>query len=142
MPGVINHFSVVFTSDRSRPAVFQGSAESVYDWLAERYADNGTLEIYNEVEGKYYSRSEFVEKYGPEEDVVNHPSHYTQYEGLEIIDLCEQMPFNRGNVVKYVARAGFKDPATEIQDLEKAKFYIEREINRIKARKAKEGEDQ
>lgn len=68
------------------------------------------------------------------ENQVNHPSHYTQYDGLEIIDLTEQMNFNRGNVVKYVARAGFKSAATEIQDLEKARFYIDREIRRVRNR--------
>lgn len=61
-------------------------------------------------------------------DVVNHPSHYTKYKGLEIIDLTRQMDFNLGNAVKYIARAGLKDPSTEIQDLEKAIWYVEDEI--------------
>lgn len=67
------------------------------------------------------------------DDQVNHPSHYTQYRGLEIIDLVEQMNYNRGNAVKYIARAGFKNPDTEVQDLEKAMWYIRREIRRITA---------
>lgn len=64
-------------------------------------------------------------------DEVNHPSHYTQYKGLEVIDLTEQMVFNRGNAVKYIARAGFKNPETEIQDLQKAIWYLQREISRL-----------
>lgn len=76
-----------------------------------------------------------------EPDLVNHPPHYTAYSGLEIIDLTEQMNFNRGNAVKYIARAGFKgDDATEIQDLEKAQWYISREINRIKQTKEPDNE--
>lgn len=72
----------------------------------------------------------------PESDPVNHPHHYAKaYKGLEIIDLTEQMNFNRGNAVKYVARAGIKDPETEIQDLEKARWYISREIERINKEK-------
>ena len=63
-------------------------------------------------------------------DVVNHPSHYTQYLGLEVIDLTEQMNFNKGNAVKYIARSGFK--SNEIEDLEKAAWYIAREISRVK----------
>ena len=63
-------------------------------------------------------------------DVVNHPSHYTQYLGLEVIDLTEQMNFNKGNAVKYIARSGFK--SDEIEDLEKAAWYIAREISRVK----------
>ena len=64
-------------------------------------------------------------------DPVNHPSHYTAYKGLEVIDLTEQMNFNRGNAVKYICRAGLKDPSTEIQDLEKAVWYLNRELARI-----------
>lgn len=65
------------------------------------------------------------------EDVVNHPSHYTAYRGIEVIDLTEQMNFNRGNAVKYIARAGLKDPAREVEDLQKARWYLDREIARI-----------
>ena len=63
-------------------------------------------------------------------DPVNHPSHYNQYLGLEVIDLTEQMNFNKGNAVKYIARSGFK--SNEIEDLEKAAWYIAREISRVK----------
>jgi uncharacterized protein DUF3310 len=73
------------------------------------------------------------------EDVVNHPSHYTQYHGFEVIDVCEQLRapdesgnFNRGNAFKYLARAGWKNPDKHVEDLEKAEFYIRREIERIK----------
>lgn len=65
-------------------------------------------------------------------DPVNHPSHYTAYKGVEVIDLTEQMNFNRGNAVKYICRAGLKNPEDEVQDLEKARWYIDREIERIK----------
>jgi len=65
------------------------------------------------------------------EEAVNHPPHYNQYKGLEIIDLVEQMNFNRGNAVKYIARAGFKDQSTEIEDLKKAAWYLNREIERL-----------
>jgi Protein of unknwon function (DUF3310) len=64
-------------------------------------------------------------------DPVNSPSHYTAYP-VEVIELTEWMNFNRGNCIKYVARAGLKDPATEIQDLEKARWYVDREIARLK----------
>jgi hypothetical protein len=64
-------------------------------------------------------------------DAVTHPAHYTSYKNLEVIDLTEQLNFCRGNAVKYIARAGLKDPAKEIEDLEKAVWYIQREIQRI-----------
>lgn len=66
-------------------------------------------------------------------DQVNHPPHYTAYNGVEVIELTEQMNFNRGNAVKYIARAGLKSKDTEIQDLEKARWYIDRELNRLKS---------
>jgi hypothetical protein len=65
-------------------------------------------------------------------DPVNHPSHYTQYLGVEVIDLTEQMNFNKGNAVKYITRSGFKFKSNEIEDLEKAAWYIAREISRVK----------
>jgi len=65
-------------------------------------------------------------------DNVNHPAHYTAYQGVEVIDLTEQMNFNRGNAVKYIARAGLKDKSKEIEDLQKAAWYLDREIERLK----------
>lgn len=67
---------------------------------------------------------------------VNHPSHYNMGR-IEVIDAIEAWGFgegfNRGNAIKYIARAGRKDPSKEIEDLEKAKFYIDAEINRLKS---------
>ena len=68
-------------------------------------------------------------------DEVNHPAHYTAYEGFEVIQLTEQMNFNRGNAVKYIARAGLKSYDTEILDLKKALWYIQREINRLETKR-------
>lgn len=65
------------------------------------------------------------------DDPVNHPAHYKAYSGFEVIDLTEQMNFNRGNAVKYIARAGLKSKETEVQDLQKAAWYIKREIERL-----------
>ena len=68
-------------------------------------------------------------------DPVNHPSHYTQGK-IECIDFItdKKLNFCRGNAVKYIVRAGLKDPAKEIEDLEKAVFYINREIHDLKER--------
>jgi len=67
-----------------------------------------------------------------DDDPVNHPSHYTAYPGVEVIQLTRHMSFNRGNAVKYTARAGLKDKNTEIQDLEKAVWYLQDEIKLLK----------
>ena len=63
-----------------------------------------------------------------EEDVVNHPKHYTNHpSGIECITITEHMNFCLGNALKYIWRADLKNG---IQDLEKAKWYLEREIKR------------
>lgn len=67
-------------------------------------------------------------------DNVSHPSHYANgwSNGSEVIDLTEHLPFCAGNVVKYVCRAGRKDPDKHVEDLEKARWYLDREIERVK----------
>ena len=64
-----------------------------------------------------------------EHDAVNHPSHYTDGK-IEVIDYIEdkKLGFHLGNAVKYISRAGKKDPSKEIEDLEKAVWYINRYI--------------
>ena len=67
-------------------------------------------------------------------DLVNHPPHYTAG-GIETLDFIEakDLNFRLGNAVKYIARAGKKVGGDPIQDLEKAKFYLDREINTRKS---------
>ena len=66
-------------------------------------------------------------------DNVNHPAHYTDGK-IEVIDFIEDknLNFNRGNAIKYISRAGKKYKDKEVEDLQKAVFYINREIKRIK----------
>jgi hypothetical protein len=62
-------------------------------------------------------------------DAVNHPPHYTAHpSGVECITIVEHMGFCLGNAIKYIWRADLKGDA--IEDLKKARFYIEREIER------------
>lgn len=63
-------------------------------------------------------------------DTIDHPQHYTAF-GAEVIEITEHLNFCRGNVVKYVCRAGLKDPETELEDLQKARWYLDREISRL-----------
>lgn len=69
----------------------------------------------------------------PVPDPVNRPAHYPDGK-IEVIDFIEDknLNFHKGNAVKYIARAGKKDPSKEIEDLEKAIWYTKREIERIK----------
>lgn len=69
-----------------------------------------------------------------EDDPVNHPSHYTDGK-IDVIDFIEdkKLGFHLGNAVKYISRAGKKDPAKTIEDLEKARWYLDRYIQQQKA---------
>jgi hypothetical protein len=60
-------------------------------------------------------------------DKVNHPDHYLKDTGHEVIEVIAawKLDFSLGNAIKYIARAGKKYSTTEIEDLEKAKFYIQ-----------------
>jgi hypothetical protein len=68
------------------------------------------------------------EKADDEIDMVNHPPHYQH--GIEPIEFIEShnLNFNLGSAVKYIARAPYK--GKELEDLKKAKWFIEREIKR------------
>jgi hypothetical protein len=70
-------------------------------------------------------------EHAPTPDLVNHPPHYTSHpSGVECIQITEHMSFTIGNALKYIWRADLKNG---IEDLEKAKWYIEREIAKRKA---------
>ena len=71
-------------------------------------------------------------------NTVNHPPHYN-VGGIEVIDAIEAWGFgegfNRGNAIKYLARAGRKDGADAVEDLKKAAWYVDREIRRLEKMK-------
>ena len=64
---------------------------------------------------------------------VDHPNHYLKDSGHEVIDVIEawNLNFNLGNAVKYIARAGKKDPKKYKEDLDKAVWYINNQINKL-----------
>lgn len=67
-------------------------------------------------------------------DNVDHPSHYNSHPaGVECITVVEHMTFNSGNAIKYLWRAGLKPGTSAIEDLRKAAWYIQREIERLQA---------
>lgn len=70
--------------------------------------------------------------YMAQNDNINHPKHYTEHpSGVECITITEHMSFNLGNVIKYVFRCDMKGG---IEDLEKAAWYLDREIKLRKTR--------
>lgn len=64
-----------------------------------------------------------------EKDLINHPPHYLQHpSGIECIQITEHFNFNLGNAIKYIWRSNHKNG---IEDLKKARWYINREIQRL-----------
>jgi hypothetical protein len=75
----------------------------------------------------------------PKNDPVNHPLHYCR-NGVEVIDLIDGLSFCRGAAIKYLFRAGYKDPDKELEDLQKAAWNVQREIERYKREHPKQVE--
>ena len=70
----------------------------------------------------------------PKHDPVNHPSHYTDGK-IEVIDFIEdkKLGYHLGNAVKYICRAGKKDPMKFVEDLKKARWYLDRHIAQLES---------
>jgi len=67
-----------------------------------------------------------------QEDRVNHPKHYTNHpSGIECIEITQHHDFCIGNAIKYLWRAGIKGVDTEVEDLQKAIWYINKKIELI-----------
>lgn len=107
----------IVTTPDSRLVVYPvGQPYAIYDKSKYKYElDDGSIKILEN------------------SDNVSRPSHYANgwSNGAEVIDLTEHLSFCAGNVVKYVCRAGRKDPDKHVEDLEKARWYLDREIARV-----------
>lgn len=70
-------------------------------------------------------------------EMVNHPTHYggenNIYEAIKVIDAWD-LGFSLGNTVKYISRAGKKNSDKELEDLKKAKWYLEHHIKNLENR--------
>ena len=115
--------------------------------MEDRYYTTNPYElinmIYKSVEDIVGKRDKVVEKKEetgnkPYKESVNHPSHYggkdNPYETIKVIDAWG-LDFELGNAIKYISRAGKKDPTKTVEDLKKAIFYIQHEIDKIEAGK-------
>nr|DAI77118.1 MAG TPA: nucelotide kinase [Caudoviricetes sp.] len=123
-----------FEPKKEQPTTeYKGCDGCYYEWLGE--SDAPCCECKHRFEPGTMARLKAKDCFKPKEeiandeiDMVNHPQHYQH--GIEPIEYIEShdLNFNLGNVIKYVSRAPFK--GTELQDLKKAKWYLEREIKK------------
>jgi hypothetical protein len=83
----------------------------------------------------YPQTTETTTTYNQPKEQVDHPDHYqfgknNEYEAIKVIDAWD-LGFSLGNTVKYISRAGKKDPTKEVEDLKKALFYLEHHIKTL-----------
>ena len=107
------------------------------DWYKNNYCTNSDsvfVDMKTEGEntcGNYYPALSINIKPGvAPKETVNHPNHYN-IGGIEVIDFIESwnLGFSLGNAIKYITRAPYK--SDELEDLKKARWYIDREIQRL-----------
>ena len=113
----------MFRKKKTEPAIYQ-------DGMAQR---NGS---------PVFDIPDDEEKTAVKDDPINHPSHYT-FGSIEVIDAIEglRLPFHLGNALKYIARAGRKDPAKTEEALHKAIWYINRYITFLRKQEGGVNED-
>lgn len=116
---------VLAEADR-RKSVLEVAVESERAMGGTHYCDCGSLpEHPPEVHVRHATML------SPAPDLINHPPHYTAHpSGVECIQITEHMNFNIGNAVKYLWRFGLKS-VNSIEDLKKARWYVDREIERL-----------
>lgn len=133
----------VYTAEEIGRVVFTPGSRMIAYPVGEPYAICDKSDYEYELQEDAIVIKERVDRFKPttldEEqtvpsDNVSHPAHYAEgwSNGAEVIDLTEHLSFCAGNVAKYVCRAGRKDPGKHVEDLEKARWYLDREIERVK----------
>lgn len=127
----ISSFGNVIPIHKNCPKFYDQIDHEKHDWIefdGYTYYCSGYVTFTNPYEENGWGKG-WINKQMADHDPVNHPSHYTSHpSGVECIDITRHMNFNLGNVVKYVWRAGIKEEAPTIQDLEKAAWYLNDEI--------------
>ena len=97
------------------------------DYDAFKLSDSSTISITGTDNDVIYINDLYKDK-----ETVNHPDHYggkdNPYEAIKVIRAWE-LGFSLGNAVKYISRAGKKDPSKRLEDLKKALWYIQEEID-------------
>ena len=126
----------------------------VNDGFIQTFNNNSGLVSLRAIDGSYFTYPmseedtiEIIKKYEKEEtkpDMVNHPPHYQSNNGIEVIDVIEAFTedlrggeaTNTGNVIKYMLR--WKKKKNPLEDLKKARWYLDRLINLVETKMKKE----
>lgn len=101
-----------------------GNVEEEYEKMLDKFrAERAHEYLHTECAEKRF------EQKSQAKETVNHPDHYNS-KGIEVMDVIRafDLSFSLGNVIKYVLRAGKKHKDTYLEDLKKAKWYLDEEI--------------
>ena len=111
----------------------KSTVDKILNKADDHLSDLCDLERYNH---SSVIKTEPIKRFPPVKESVDHPQHYNPgiFEVINVIEAWD-LDFHLGNAVKYIARAGKKDPDKTTEDLQKAIWYIQRTINRSKAEK-------
>lgn len=104
-----------------------GNVEEKYERMLDQFrAERAREYLQTECAGKRF------EQKSQAKETVNHPDHYNS-RGIEVMDVIRafDLSFSLGNVIKYVLRAGKKHKETYLEDLKKAKWYLDDEIRHL-----------
>ena len=133
-PNYMMHEDKFQPKEEQSTTEYNGCNDCYYEWLGE--SDAPCCECKHRFEPGTMARLKAKDCFKPKEekvddeiDMVNHPQHYVGH-GIEPIEFIEShnLNFCLGSAVKYIARAPYK--GTELEDLKKAKWYLEREIKK------------
>jgi hypothetical protein len=115
-----------------------GKKNKVQDYIDEKIKEfNEASSIYTDEERRKYAAKKVFKTHNTafeKLDDMFHPPHYGGDKTYEVIKVLESwnIDFHLGNAIKYIYRSGKKNAKTEIKDLEKAKWYIQRKIDLLK----------
>lgn len=133
-PNYMMHEDKFEPKEEQSTTEYNGCNDCYYEWLGE--SDAPCCECKHRFEPGTMARLKAKDCFKPKEekvddeiDMVNHPPHYVGH-GIEPIEFIEShnLNFCLGSAVKYIARAPYK--GTELEDLKKAKWFLEREIKK------------
>lgn len=135
-PAVPTGFKIVDENNRATIPIFEGTLEEVRSWLLQPSPWHDSWRVVSSVIGPssiLWTPEQFLERTNERNSSINHPSHYNSGK-IEVITFIEdqKLHFSLGNVIKYVCRAGKKDPSKTLEDLMKARNYLQFEIDRVK----------
>lgn len=121
-------------------------AEVKYDMEKGKYICTDETGKWESIDGEFWERvkedTEEASKEEIKEDIIGHPNHYCAGRKYEPKDVIRDwnLNFNLGNAVKYISRNGRKDGNSSLQDLKKARQYLDFEIEYLEGRLEKEDE--